>query len=308
MPDLLDLQEKLQDTSAAIARIQRAIVANPNAPSLIGNLRSLQKRWDDLEEDFRQAAHHLELDVCHYRILFEDRPTLAGLTSVWGDFQKMFSLVYDALKNGPKLRARLGPDILSETALGFAYSYPGSVGIVLTLNNERLLVGGSLLDEAIQRTLELVHAPDTQSLALLSKRLGAPPIVAAYEWADAQIRFGMTSDVEWRRQEQVRASLLIQKPELERFRNIASETSTEEKSESTVNVELVGADARTHAFHLRLEDDTPIRGRCSPEVIDQAHSVELPASYRATLVKTTKIKFSTEEPDISWYLTRLEKL
>lgn len=307
MPDLLDIQEKLQDTSAAIARIQRAMAANPTIPSLTANLRSLQKRWDDLQEDFRAAAHHLELDVCHYRVVFDDRPTLMGLTSVWAGFQKMFSLVYDALKNGPKLRGRLAPDTITETSLGFAYSYPGSVGVVLTLNNERLLLGGTLLDEAIRQTLELVRSPDSSSLATLSKKLGPPPIVAAYTWADDQIRFGMSSDVEWRREEQVRASLLIQRPELERFRTIASETSTEETEEVTANVELLGADAATHAFHLRLEDDTSIRGRCAPEVVSQAHSVELPAIYKATLVKTTKIKFSTEEPDISWYLTRLDR-
>jgi hypothetical protein len=307
MPDLLDIQEKLQDTSAAIARVQRAIVENPDHRSLAANLRSLEKRWSDLEENFREAAHHLELDVCHYRIVFEDRPTLMGLTSVWGDFQNLFSLVYDGLKNGPKLLARPSPEALEATSLGFAYSYPGSVGIVLTLSNERLLLGGTLLDEAIQSMLELVRASDAKRLAALSKRLGVPPIRAAYQWAGDQLRFGMASEVEWRRQEQVRASLLIQKAELERFRLIASETSDDEEEQTTVSVELLGADAVSHTFHLRLQDGKEIRGRCPPEVIDETHSVELPKNYRATLVKTTKIRFSTEEPEESWRLIRLTK-
>jgi hypothetical protein len=145
MPDLLDIQEKLQDTSAAIARAQRTLAQNLSIPSVAANLRSLEKRWNDLEHNFRAVADRIELDVCHYRLLFEDRPTLIGLTSIWIDFQNLFSLVYDALKNGPKQRARLAPDVVSETSLGIAYSYPGSVGVVLTLNNERLLLGGTKL-------------------------------------------------------------------------------------------------------------------------------------------------------------------
>ncbi len=308
MPDLLDIQERLQETSAAIERLQRVIAQNPDRRSLLANVQSLERRWHKLDQDFRAAANRLELDVCHYRILFEGRPMLAGLTSVWGDFQKMFSLVYDALKNGPKLRGRLNPDVLSETALGFAYSYPGSIGVVLTLSSERLLFGGTLLDDAVKMTLELVRAADTKGLADFSKKIGAPPIAAAYTWADDQLHFGMESQIEWHRQDEVRASLTIQRPELERFRTIASEMSAEQTDEVTANIELVGADADTHSFHLRLEDDTPIRGKCSPEVISETHSVELPKSYRATLLKTTRIRFSTEEPEVEWRLTKLEKL
>ena len=53
---------------------------------------------------------------------FDERPTLAGLANVLADFQNLFSLVYDVLKHGRKLIARIGPDILDETAFGFAYS------------------------------------------------------------------------------------------------------------------------------------------------------------------------------------------
>ena len=182
------------------------------------------------------------------------------------------------------------------------------VGVVLTLNNERMLIGGSLLDEAMESTLQLVRAPNTKALAEIAKRLGPPPIRAAYKWADDQLRFRMTSNVEWRREERVRAALLIQRPELERFRVIASETSEEQTEEVVSNVELVGADSATHSFHLILEEGTAVRGKCSPEVIGETHSVELPKFYRATLVHTIKIRFSTEEPEESWLLTHLEKV
>jgi hypothetical protein len=307
MPDLLDIQEKLQDTSAAIARAQRALAQNPSIPSVAANLRSLEKRWGDLEQNFRAVADRLELDVCHYRILFEDRPTLTGLASIWTDFQTLFSLVYDALKNGPKLIARLAPDVVSETSLGFAYSYPGSVGVVLTLNNERLLLGGTLLDDALRSTDKVIHASDSKGLAELSRKLGAPPIRAAYRWADDQLRLGMSSHIEWHRREELRSSFLVQRSELEHFRIIADETSPEETEEITVDGQLVGADVATHTFHIELQDGSPVRGKCAPEIISETHSVELPQNYRVTLLRTTKIRFSTEEPEVSWQLTQLTK-
>lgn len=307
MPDLLDIQEKLQDTSAAIARAQRTLAKNPSIPSVAANLRSLEKRWNDLEYNFRTVADRLELDVCHYRILFEDRPTLTGLTSIWLDFQNVFSLVYDALKNGPKQRARLAPDVVSETSLGFAYSYPGSIGVVLTLNNERLLLGRTLLDDALKSTEQVIHASDSKGLAELSRKLGAPPIRAAYRWANDQLTFGMTSQIEWHRREELRSSFLIQKPELERFRIIADETSPEETEDITVDVQLVGADVAAQTFHIELQDGSPVRGRCAPGVISNTHLVELPQNYHAKLIKTTKIRFSTEEPEVSWRLTQLTK-
>lgn len=308
MADLQDILEKLQDTSAAIARVERTAVENPDLPSVVANLRSLRKRHSDLEIVFREIAASLELDVCHYRIVVNERPTIAGLSAIWGDFQALFSLVYDALKNGPKLRARAGADVVNETALGFAYSYPGSVGAVLTLTNERLLLGRTLLDDAIETTMEVVRTPDTQSLAALSKKLGPPPIRAAYKWAEDQLAYGMESEVTWRRREQLKASFLVQKPELEKFRSIADATSPQETEEIICVVDLLGADISTHSFHAEMPDGTPIRGKAMPGLIDQTNKVELPQSYRATILKTTIVRFSLDDPDVSWLLTMLEKV
>jgi hypothetical protein len=259
MSEIREIQEKLQDTNAAIARIERSIAANPHFPSLVANLRSLEKRREDLQRDFRAEAHRLEFHVCHYRVLFDGRATLAGVTRVLTDFQNLFSLVYDALKNGPKLRARLGPDTLNESALGFAYSYSGSIGVVLTISNEQVSTVGRLLDETIRSTLGLVQASDSATLSEFSKRLGLPPVRAAYKWADEQLRLGIASSVEWRHQQQVRASLSIQRPELERFLAIADETTEQTSEEETANVELVGADVLNRRFHLRLDNGLSVR-------------------------------------------------
>ena len=63
MIELLEIQQKLQDTQAAIAKTQKAISENPQTDSLIVNLRGLQNRSEYLEKEFLEAASRVEADV-----------------------------------------------------------------------------------------------------------------------------------------------------------------------------------------------------------------------------------------------------
>lgn len=49
MSELLDLQYKLQDTSAAISQLEHELAANPNSPIVRINLESVQNRFQRLE-------------------------------------------------------------------------------------------------------------------------------------------------------------------------------------------------------------------------------------------------------------------
>ena len=159
MSELAEIQTKIQDTNAAIARLERMMVDGPNLPSLLANMRSLQKRYKKLESDFVTAADELGIDVCSYR-LFPDEtsPTLTGVVSALGDFQSMFSVVYDAQRNGPKKRIRLSDDIIRDSSFRFAYTYSGSLGVTLTLPNERLLL--QEVDTAIDEAMKAIFTND----------------------------------------------------------------------------------------------------------------------------------------------------
>ena len=53
---LAELQAKILDTNEAIARLARQLTDSPALPSLLANMRSLQKRHKKLESDFLVAA------------------------------------------------------------------------------------------------------------------------------------------------------------------------------------------------------------------------------------------------------------
>ncbi len=307
MSNVLEIQEKLQDTNAAIAQLERAMAVEPESLALSAVGKSLAKRQRTLESEFLAVVDSLGVDVCSYRLFGEHaRPTITALSNALGDFQTLVSVVFDAIKTSlPKMRARVSAESAMETAFRFGYAFPGSLGIVLTLPNERLLFGESKLDESIFTIFDMAKASDSSQILKFAKRLGPAPIRAMYKWARDQAQSGLGVEIEWRRDRDVRAKLLVQRPEFEHLQRLIDETSQETREEITVTGQLVGADVERRSFHMRLESDTEIRGFFT-DAIGLSHTVELPKLYRANITKTVTIRYSTEEEDIHYHLLRLE--
>ena len=134
MTALLEIQEKLLDTSAALSRLEHLLASHPHSEPLLGNLETMRKRHWTLEDAFLAEADKAEVDVCTYRIIPEQgRANISALGKILDGFQLAFSLAYEALKEGPKKKAALNKEARENTALGFAYSFSGSIGFVMTL-------------------------------------------------------------------------------------------------------------------------------------------------------------------------------
>jgi hypothetical protein len=310
MSDLLDLQEKLRDTSAAIAQYERA-VAKGSSPSVISGLRSLKNRLSTLEAEFLNIAKRVGVDVCSYRLFSDDvlRPAAAGVFSVIGDFQELFSTVYSAIKDGPKKRAAITPDVAEASAFRFGYSFSGSVGIVLTLDNEQLLFT-STLDEAMDKVLELAQSRHPEQVLIASRTLGQPAIKAMQHWASDHIKIGMGADIEWRRGQEVRSRLLIQLPELKVLSAVLEEAAEPIEVIVVLPGKLVGTETETsRRFHFQTDAGEDLRGAYSADAISDSRPVTMPARYMATFRKTfKKIVATDEEQNANYYLLKLDPL
>lgn len=303
--DILDIRFKLQDTSAAIAKTEAMVVRRPDDPIPVINLRSLHKRQGALEEQFLAESKRRGLDVCSYRVIPDrDYPTISALTSTLSSFQEMFSIIYDAIKHGPKKRARLKSETTLESSFTFGYAYSGSVGIVMTLPNDRLLFGGTKLDDAMASVFKTISAQTTDEIAALAKELGVPPIRAAYKWADAHATGGLSADIEWMRSKEVRRRTLIQLPELEHLKSTIKQTGEETEEHIKVIGELVGVEISQQRFHLTVEGGGDIRGTMDQR-IGHEYTVELPKRYRAELKKTSLIRYAVDEEEVKYHLLNL---
>lgn len=311
MSALLEITEKLQDTQAAIRQLEQAIARQAPTPSVIATLNSLQKRQGDLEARFAEAAAAESRDVCSYR-LFPDQkeeaqPTLRAFTKTLLDFQTLFTQVYDAIKSGqPKERTRVTAEVAAETAFGFGYSFTGSLGAVLTLPNERFLFPEveSDIDQAINTVFDLVKAEKPQDIAAYAKQLGAAPIRTLYNWVSDQVISGLSSSIEWKREQQVRSHLLVQFPELAELKRAIEASSDEETEELTLTGLLVGLDVSSRTFHMSFEEGEDIRGKMA-QSIGLEHTVELPRAYTAKIIKTRKIYYSTDTENVYYFLESL---
>jgi hypothetical protein len=310
MNEIDELQQKLQDTTAAIARMERLIADSPDMPSLAANMRSLQKRHKNLERDFRAAADALGVDVCSYRLFVDDsRPTLPAVVSALGDFQNLFSLVYGARLEGPKATAHLREEIINESTFGFAYTYTGSLGVVLTLPNDRLLFEeiGTRLDETMGSIFKMAKAETSEQLQGFARELGVAPIRALYRWASDHAKAELGANIEWQRLDRVRASVLVQPPEMERLRRAIEVTSDRhETPEIEMTGDLIGADIAAHTFHMKI-GTADVRGRFG-DAIGANHTVVLPRTYKAIMRVTKWVRYATEKEDVEHFLLRLEEL
>src|SRR5258706_520721 len=253
MADLLDILQKLKDTEAALARARGMVAKYPNRTTLQSTITTLQKRHRSLETLFGATTESEYLDVCSYRLIPESgaQYTLWVLTRALGGFQDTVTLIYDAIKTGQrKERASWGADVSQETALNFGYSYSGSLGFVFTIPNERLLLVDSTLDMAFRTLFEMAGASSSDELARHAKRLGVAPIRKLYRWASDHVEARLNVNIQWRRREEIRASLLVQQPELIRLCEVIAQTSEETEERQTLPGVLLGGDLTTRAFRF----------------------------------------------------------
>ena len=313
MTELLEIAEKLQDTHAAVARLEQSIATKCDPPpSVLMMLRSLKRRQESLEAQFAEIAHTEYLDVCRYELFPQtaQRPTLTALGKTLLDFQYLFTQVYDALQRRvPRVRSRISQAVTNESAFTFAYTFSGSVGFVLTMPNERLLIGETLLDETIQKVFEMIKAGSSEEIAAHARQVGVGPVRTMYQWASDQLLSGVTSRIEWRRKEEVRSDLQIQNPELEALRKAIEAISDTVVNTSPMIGELRGWDVDSKTFHLKTATGD-IRGKMSDEVAEKYsanQTVEVPRIYRATIRTETTISYAFEQETETHTLLSLEE-
>ena len=293
MSALAHLQDELRDVGAGIARAEAALASSPRSRSVLITLRSLQKRQNMLEQRFLEVAGDHELDVCSYRVFMEEaRPLISGLAEILSDFQKLFSLTYASVHTKqPRKRGRIGVEAAAQTSFGFAYSFGGSVGFVLTLPNDQCTQFDSDLDEAMNVVFSMAKSSKPEQIVEYARQYGPGPVRALFSWANHHADHGMGADIEWRRVNEVRASLLIQYPELRELRDAIALTSDVRSTKVEVAGDLVGIDVDRRTFHLRVGDDD-LAGSLSDDI---RQAVELPRHYRAVIEERTITKYSTEE-------------
>jgi hypothetical protein len=140
MSQLLEIQKQIELASQRVLVLERALRDHPSLPSVAANLESAVRVRTKLEEQFVEAGAKAGYDICRYRAFDDyDRPVVGAAFKSIAGFQKLVSVVYAAVKHGFKERATIPDDVARETTFDFGYAFTGSIGVVLTLRNEKTL-------------------------------------------------------------------------------------------------------------------------------------------------------------------------
>ncbi len=305
MARLLELQSLLQDAVAGLARFDQAIAVNPaSSASLVLAAQSLRDQYGQLQSAFLAEAKRTEIDVCTYRMftsLGDARYTLNEVTTALQDFQRLFSTVHRALR--PR-RSRRRVEV-EDTDFGIAYTFPGSLGIALTLPRELEMFDSSqYYDQAMQAVFAMAQSRTPDEIVAHVQSVGPAAIRQMDRWADDHISYGLGADIRWKAQSASPKRLFLQAPEISGLRNaiLLSDYSAPRTIE-VVGV-LVGADMDRKSFHFKTEARQDLRGRFL-DAITTEHRVQLPAPYTAKLRVTTQTTYATNQEEDEYCLLSL---
>ena len=309
MSRLADDLDKLQDTFAEVARAERDVAEHPDEATFRLTLRSLERRRRDLESRVQLQLDNLGVPVCSYRLFSSaGQPRIAPLSAALEGFQKVYSVVYDALRHGPKQQAHASDEAQERTAFEYGYAFPGSAGFVFTMPRQRQrdLLADPAARETAETIFDLAGQPDSERIRQASRRLGPGPIRALLRWVQAHATSGLGADISWSNGEEPGPQLFAEPAQFEQVRRVILQTTDEVVEDVIVTGDLVGGDVFSRTFHLRTAEGTDIQGRFS-DAIPESTQIALPISCQASLRKTTVVRFSTEEEEVSFLLMALPK-
>lgn len=306
MSRLLDVFDELRETQAELGRLEGVVAAHPEYESLVLDLMSIQKRQSLLQAEFQKLANEKHVDIVSYRIIPNSsaRVPLRAMTATLDRFQAAISTVYDAVKNGVKKRAKLSAEAASQSGFDFAYTFSGSLGVVLTVPNERLLFGESELDRAVEMFFSAAHATNREAIIEFARVAGISSVRRLYEWSKAHSTYDTSADIQLRRDVEIRRELAIETPDLALLQGIIEETSDVEEEDVVVSGNLVGLDTDLETFHVVVPQADDIQGGWAPE-FHYALDIQLNARYQAFLTKKKITYYAYDKEETRWFLRGL---
>lgn len=306
MSKLIHLADQLRDIHAEIARLESVVARHPASKSLQIDFQSMSKRRQNLEAEFGALADRQDLDVMRYRFLPESSSAipLRALTKALDRFQLAVSTIYDAVKTGPKRRPKLSAETFSESGFDFGYTFSGSLGVVLTVPNERMLLDRSKFDMAVEAFFSAAESTSRKEVIAFAKAYGVASVRRVYEWSAAHADFDIAADIHVTRGELSRSRMQVAPKALRHLKQIIEETSDLNDEPHEITGRLAGLDVDKKTFHLVALGGDDIEGKWSGGYThDSAHVLD--AIYVAALVKRTKVHYALEREEVDWLLGSL---
>lgn len=305
MWDVASAVERTRRAFATVSQLEEAVLREPDSRALQINLAAARKSANQYQEQVLEMAQVGHVEICNYRLIPE---VIASYALSWVaksmlDYQHLFSQIHDAIRNGAKKRAVIGPDAMAESMLEFGYSYSGSLGVVLFVPSEKTLFDGSL-DATIDALFQAIEISDKYDVIDIANTLGMPVLKRLYDWSDSNVKGGFSADLRWNRSDGRLVGEVISRDRMAAIVDIIGRTSDVEVIHHRVTGVLVGMDVKSGRFRLTVPDGDDFGGLLADE-FPRADRFTVNRTYDAHIVESRTIKYATETVEKRFSLVRL---
>ena len=305
MADLDAILDGLRVAYARIGEVEAVAAANPGDVYVLASLESVKQDAIQLEAEWLEQCRVKQIDVCRYKLQSLSRGySAASFAKSLLEFQELFSQIFDAKKNGVKQRARVSGETLSETTFGFAYSYPGSLGVALTIQNEVNLFEGKFAG-AVAAFNEITSIDNEDDVRVAATVLGDAVIKKIYDWSNVNYRAGFSVDVVWMSAQGRQSGKFIERDSLGRIVDLIDKTKDIEVQTFRVSGTLVAIDTIKKRFRFVVPDGEDYAGPVS-DAFDISRKWAVNTTYVATIRVVAITKYSTQQTDQTHTLEGLE--
>lgn len=313
MSDIQAVFENINDIEATIAEIGRSMEAEPMSPAAKLMVQSLERRRDELKEMAEELAAERLVDVCDYAILPTElnRYPIKEVGQSLSGWQDTITAFFVPVREGkPRQRANYSDELQAQSTLNFAFSYQGSLGVVMYALNDQLLEADSDLDQAVAAIMSLVDTETVADVRQLADRFGKAAIKSFFDWSKIHTDADLSANIKWKRGKEVRFERTVQPRDLERVQGIIKIADARDDKTDTYEGVLVALNVTGQGFFKIVFADPNERDASGKfdESFDSQTKHPVPARYRATLRKIIYTSLWSSDERIEWELIDLEEL
>lgn len=308
MSDYASVVERARKAFASVARLEAELTRAPNNSGIQVNLAAMRKLAERGEQQLLSLSEFQRVEVCNYRLIPQHTQvySLGAVSNSFLSYQGLFSQIHDALKNGPKSNAVIGKEAQEQSSLELAYTYSGSLGVVLLAQSERDFFEGGL-DRSIDTLYQVLEINSRSGVREIAKSLGNAVVKRVHDWSDANVKGGFATDVRWSRSDGRQLGEVIERDRLATIVEIIEATSDEQTREYAATGILVGGDIKSRSFHFVVPNGEDYRGKLSKEFL-LSNEMLLGKRYRATISETNKTTYATEKVERHFELRNLNEV
>ncbi|WP_422343170.1 hypothetical protein [Parasphingorhabdus sp.] len=303
MNDFATSLDNVRRHNSIVEEMEFALKNDPENRKLRMGLGSAKRRAAESEKNLNTLVSANSIDLIRYKIdNGSDTYAVKSVTESVSGFQNSFTGVVDFLENGPKDKAHFSNEIKNLTELGFAYTFPGSLGVVLSVSNDRDLIEGKF-DRAVDVFEEFLEISNSNMAVDASRHMGLALVSQLCSWIKVNSQWGNSVDYIWNRSDGIVRGQHVGIDHFHQLNDIFQSAKEEEQKQLEIQGILVGLDLETSSFHFVVKDGDDYRGKLDDQF--QKGPTVVGREYTAQISKNETRKVATGNSIVTYKLLHL---